>query len=556
MYIRLLFVLLFFITPSLLAKDIDIQKFISNKKDIMFLINPINGEIVKANKKAALFYGYSLKNLENMNIKDINAFTKKQVQDEMRKAKAEKRNHFIFNHKLKNGDIKKVVVHSYPIIFDKKRVLFSIIHEISNIQIIEEFNKNLDKQVKIQTKKLRESQDKIITIFSVSTILMLIGIIFLSYLYFQRKKLSLELTDSNEKLKEQMDEFQTIFDISNDGIAIMDLESNFLNFNEAYLRMTGYTREELLQKSCLELTVEKEQPKAKEALKEVFETGSLRNFEKSCITKNGKIITANMSISLMPDKKRLLATSKDVTQLKLLESKERLASMGEMIGNIAHQWRQPLSVISVNASAVKFKKELDLLEDEDLNNTMDSIVEQSKYLSETIDDFRAYIKNNQKRDNIKISKVLRKTLSLANASLKNNQVEVIKEINSDIEILGYENQLIQAILNILNNAKDAIKENNTDKEKLVLIKTISDEDGLMLIIHDNAGGIPENILPRIFEPYFTTKHQNLGTGIGLSLANDIFVKHHHAYIKVINDEFIYDGKKHYGAKFTITFYQD
>jgi len=193
------------------------------------------------------------------------------------------------------------------------------------------------------------------------------------------------------KLQEQKDEFETIFYNSKDGIAILDLDSNFLNFNNEYLHIVGLTREELLQTSCVKLTVAEDIEKTKEVVQKVIETGFVQNFEKSCIGKGNKRVTVNMSLSLMPDKKRILISTKDVTYLKQLASKMKLLEMSEMMGNIAHQWRQPLSLISVVASGIKLRNEYGSLEKEEIETNMDRVLEQTNYLSKTIDDFRNLI---------------------------------------------------------------------------------------------------------------------------------------------------------------------
>ncbi|MTV29277.1 HAMP domain-containing histidine kinase, partial [Nitriliruptoraceae bacterium ZYF776] len=120
------------------------------------------------------------------------------------------------------------------------------------------------------------------------------------------------------------------------------------------------------------------------------------------------------------------------------------------------------------------------------------------------------------------SNIIKKTLSILNPSIVNHNITMILNTNDDIRIDGYENQLIQALINILNNSKDALKENlQNNEEKLIFIETKNINNSLTLKIKDNAGGIPENVINKIFEPYFTTKHKSIGTGIGLSIAYQI-----------------------------------
>ena len=361
-----------------------------------------------------------------------------------------------------------------------------------------------------------------------------------------------ELKEKEHQLMIQKEEFETIFNNSKDGIAILDLKSRFLNFNEAYLNMTGFSKEELLQKTCLELTIPEDQNRSKEAVQNVLKDGFVENFEKTCIVKDGKTQIVSMTLSLMPDKKRILAVIKNITQNKLFESQAKLASMGEMIGNIAHQWRQPLSVISATASGISFKQEMGMLNNEMIEAGMEEIVHQSTYLSETIDDFRNFIKGEAIEDNFNATSLINKTLSIANPSLKNNYIDVVVKIDEDVTLKGYEHELMQALINILNNAKDALMQNNTIETKYVFIEVKKVENRCQIAIKDNGGGVDPLILNRIFEPYFTTKHQSVGTGLGLSMTHKIITQMHKGTIVASNNTYEYDGKEYTGAVFTIT----
>ena len=355
-------------------------------------------------------------------------------------------------------------------------------------------------------------------------------------------------------MHQQKEEFQKIFYNSNDAIAIVDLDTNFLNCNDAYLKLTGFSKEELLRKSCLELTSSDDIESTKKALEVVLKKGHIENVEKDCIVKDGKHVETSMNIALMSDNQRMIVTTRDITKLKNIQSQEKLASMGEMIGNIAHQWRQPLTVITANASGLKIQKELEVLSDEDFYKSMDAIVSQSKYLSETIDDFRAYIKNDKTKEDTTIVETLEKTLSLSEATLKNNYIKVETEFHKNMNLYCFKNEVVQSFLNIINNAIDAIKSNLKPEElRLIFIKTEETSSGLSVSIKDNAGGIKKEIIPRVFEPYFTTKHQSVGTGIGLSLSHDILTNHHNAQISVMNDDFIYENTRYKGANFIIKF---
>jgi PAS domain S-box-containing protein len=362
------------------------------------------------------------------------------------------------------------------------------------------------------------------------------------------------ISAQNILLKEQKEEFETIFNYAKDGIAIVDLESNFLDFNDAYLKITGFTREELLTKSCKELTVEEEKEKTTNIIPVIIRDGYIENFEKSCLVKDNRIVTVNMTISLMPDGKRLLVFAKDMTQTKLLESQSKLASMGEMIGNIAHQWRQPLSVINIIASALLFKAETKTLKEDEVASKMETIMVQASYLSKTIDDFRNFIKATDKKSTLNLASVIDKTLTIVKPTLSHNYIKPILDLDATLTIEGFENGLIQSFINIINNAKDAISENIVQtSERYIFITLHKVEDGIELIFKDNAGGIKQEVIEHIFEPYFTTKHQSIGTGIGLSMTYGIITQRHNATIKALNETYEYEGKTYTGACFIVNF---
>lgn len=243
-----------------------------------------------------------------------------------------------------------------------------------------------------------------------------------------------------------------------------------------------------------------------------------------------------------------------VKEQMLLES-SKLASMGEMISNIAHQWKQPLSTISTIATGMKLLKENKSLPDKEFYKDCDVIYENTQYLSDTIEDFKDFFNPIKRTESFNLHRYLDKCVSLVSASFENNMIRTIKDIDDKINSYGNPNQLIQAIVNILNNSKDALKEASHIQEKLVFIFSIKEDEALntiSIMIKDNAGGIPENVLPKIFDPYFTTKGKINGTGLGLYITHTIITKNLKGNVKAENEVFDYEGKTYKGAKFTIT----
>ncbi|HRL09100.1 MAG TPA: PAS domain S-box protein, partial [Aliarcobacter sp.] len=355
-----------------------------------------------------------------------------------------------------------------------------------------------------------------------------------------------------KEILQQKEELELIFNYSKDGIAILDLNTRFLNFNNSFIEMTGYTKDELLEKTAFGMLVDKDIDKNKIIIKKILEEGFITNHEETFAFKEKRVFT-NFSVSLLPNKETLLMIIKDVSSLKVLQEQSKLASLGEMIGNIAHQWRQPLSFISTVASSLKVKSEYDMLTKEDINEVSASIVKQTEYLSNTIDNFRDFIKGDKLYTNISIKDVLENSLTLVSASLNNNFVNLILELDDDLTIFGNKNELTEAFLNIISNSKDVLK-SIEEKDRFIFIKTKKiDENKLELKFLDSGGGIDESIISKVLEPYFTTKHKSQGTGLGLPIVDKIVRERHNASIEIYNEEFIYNEKKYKGLSFKIIF---
>ena len=423
---------------------------------------------------------------------------------------------------------------------DDDPVLFNILQKAIENLSLEQHQRILNKWVSIKYEKLTDYS----LVWKIVFISFMIIVIIL-YLYLKEQLYK-------RQLQKQKDEFETIFRNSKDGIALLDLEMRFLNFNDEYLKMTGFSKEELLGKSCLEFTLEEDRENSLKIMDEVLETGYIQNFEKTCRVKNDRLITVNMSLSLMPDKKRILISTKEITQLKQLESQKKLASMGEMIGNIAHQWRQPLSVISTLASGISVKKELDILSDDEFYKACSSIDETSQYLSQTIDDFTNYITGDKKIVKFNLKNDTDSFIKLIDSTIKTHNINVILELEEHIQVQGYPNELIQCFINIFNNAKDAMVIHNIpDADRFVVISQHIIDNKVHIEFKDTAGGIPEDIKDKIFEPYFTTKHEFQGTGLGLHMTYNLIVNSMGGELQVQNVDFECNGKSYEGALFRI-----
>ncbi|MCD6172410.1 MAG: ATP-binding protein [Sulfurimonas sp.] len=216
---------------------------------------------------------------------------------------------------------------------------------------------------------------------------------------------------------------------------------------------------------------------------------------------------------------------------KLLTVQSKQAVMGEMLGMIAHQWRQPLSNITLQISNLHIKRllgeDVSVQEsDKMLNDISDTIV----YLSETIDDFKTYFRPNKEKDSVEIHELLQRAINFTIPRTKDIDVEIVNDKKSDIVAKVYVNELIQVILNLINNALDAIAESDIKNAKIFLYAK-ENEDSISIFVKDNGNGISKENLSHIFEPYFSTKGKN-GTGLGLYMSQMLIQKQFQGEIRV------------------------
>ncbi len=199
---------------------------------------------------------------------------------------------------------------------------------------------------------------------------------------------------------------------------------------------------------------------------------------------------------------------------QVMFQQSRLAQMGEMLSMIAHQWRQPLSAISSTATALKLKATLNKTDKETVIKKSDDIIKYSKHLSTTIDDFRNFFKSNKDKKETNLNNVVNSVLDIVKNSIENKNIDLIVNLNCDKVFYSYPNELKQVLLNLIKNAEDAIVEKGIKKPKID-IKTYEFKDKCIVEVLDNAGGIPKNIIDKIYDPYFSTKTKRDGTGLGL-----------------------------------------
>ncbi len=229
--------------------------------------------------------------------------------------------------------------------------------------------------------------------------------------------------------------------------------------------------------------------------------------------------TTKELVSLNQDleKKVKKEIEKNVKKDALLQVKQTQAQLGDMIEMILHQWRQPLSAIVSTISSIQFYKESDILDDDILDDSLKNVLSYSDHLNTTIEDFRDLFKVNHDSSNILLSACINKALTIIEPLIKKEEIAIIKDFNQDIEVSIPIGLMMQVILNIVRNAIDILIEKKIENPHIKFKIKISD-DNCIIQISDNGGGIPENILPYIFDKNFTTKGDDEGTGIGLDMS--------------------------------------
>jgi len=371
-------------------------------------------------------------------------------------------------------------------------------------------------------------------------------VLLVSYGLYRHK----ELIATKNKLQNSIESFEVLLDCVMEAIFVYE-NGVCIDVNNVAVEMFGYQSKEQMIGRKVNDFVDSATLKLVE-----------KNFHKNVnpyevLAKKSSGESFNVLVqgrnSIINNKEVRIATIVDVTDMKnqekLLLQQSKLAAMGEMIENIAHQWRQPLSLISTSSTGLELKLEFDTFKKEEALVELQNINETTQHLSQTIDDFRNFFRSNKEKKDFFILRLIQRNLSLFDGMFKNGRITIILENNEDILINNYENELTQALLNIFYNARDAMM--GQKEKKYIFIELIKEEKIVSLYIKDNGGGIDEKIITKIFDPYFTTKHRSQGTGIGLYMTHQIIEQHMKGHIEVSNVTYTYNNQKCNGAQFKI-----
>ncbi|AZV46431.1 hypothetical protein C3L23_03855 [Nautilia sp. PV-1] len=222
---------------------------------------------------------------------------------------------------------------------------------------------------------------------------------------------------------------------------------------------------------------------------------------------------------------------------KQLILQSRMALMGELLSMIAHQWRQPLNVMGLVVSKLKLRSQLGALTDVEIKEAISKIDEMIKHLSNTIDDFRKFYRKEDDLKSVKLYDIINQTLNIAKASIENKNIQIKLNINCPKELKTFPNELKQVLLNIIKNAEDILVERKIKNPYIEISAYFDKKEKLCVLeIKDNAGGIREDIIDKIFNPYFTTKDERNGTGLGLYMSKQIVEERLKGRLIAYNDD--------------------
>jgi len=538
-----------------------------------------DGTILHVNKATCDYLGYSRDEILNMKITDIDVYaSKEKIYKLFEEVELKKTIKFESRHQRKDKKILDVEIVGTYYNVNGTELAISYVFDITD-------KKNKERELLAKSEELENTNNNLARIIEEKTI--------------ELKNKIIELEKSEKTARENEDIFIKAFQTSQDAINFNAIEDGtYIQINEGFTKIMGYSEEEVVGKSSLDLNIWKNPEDRKRLVEHIKKDGFYHNLEADFISKSGKIVHGLMSASIQEfqGKKILLNVSKDITKIKklenelkklnnslkkqvkkelkkvriqenIIEQQKKLADMGQMISAIAHQWRQPINALGLYAQEVVFLYKQKMLDDELINDFENNVMDLIKHLSNTINDFLSFFKHEKEKREFEVIDEILHLSRLILIQLNSRDIEInlsckcdsnsfkssnlVEEPSCDLNktaTYGFLGEFKQAIINIIYNSADAIeyarKTSNNFKGKID-IKLSKEKNNIIIIISDNGTGIPDNVIKKIFNPYFTTKKEDHGTGIGLYMSKIVIEQHMNGKLAAFNNE-----KK--GASFKIT----
>lgn len=350
-----------------------------------------------------------------------------------------------------------------------------------------------------------------------------------------------------EGTQKQLDKTSSIID---KYVLISQTDTNgiIVYVSQAFCNISGYERKELIGKTHKIIKHPDNSPAIFEDMWSTITHGKVWHGEIKNKKKNGDYYWVEATIEPIFDEQSDIigydAIRQDITSKKELQEQQNViieqskaAAMGEMISMIAHQWRQPLQAVSILVQKLPITKMIEGdLSDELIDQVVDDVGKQLEYMSKTIDDFRDFFRPDKDKDIVAVSKIIDKAQNFLNPILRTQSVNLTIDGDSNIKIFTHINEVVQVLINIIKNALDVMKERKIEDKK-IWIRFYTKDKSLLIEIEDNAGGIDNNVINKVFDPYFSTKTNKNGTGLGLYMTKTIIEKHCDGTIFVKNGKF-------------------
>ncbi len=468
--------------------------FFNHHSAPMLVVNPKTGQIVQANESAIKFYGYSKNQFTQLSIYDIIALSNDEVHSHIEDAQEFKKNYFQIPHKLRDNTIKEVEVYSSLIEIKNNPYLFLILHDVTE-------KVKLQKELEALNLKLEELLQK-------------------------------EIQERVSILKK----FHALFNQNIFGVGIV-YNNRLVDFNARLLQLMNLNENQVKEIDFFDIFIFKDTITQSNLVRDFSSIKFYPTMEVQLKYDPEKyfILFANPFIDIHTKNKiQFLVILYDITEKKKIEKEKqeqeqmflhqsRLLAIGESLSAIAHQWRQPLNSIHLMIQYILELIKLNELNQDILKQTLSEAIEQIEFLSKTIDDFRDFYRYDLEQTEFSVLEELSKIKNLLSVQLENYNIKIIIE-GEDFFIFGNSGLFKNAILNIISNAKDSIlnfyKISHHDEG---IIKIFLDKNKKSIQICDNGGGIKQEIMDKLFQPYVTTKSIE-GSGLGLYITKIIFDK--------------------------------
>ncbi len=455
---------------ALRASEERFRELFQGNRSVELIIDPADGRIIEANRAAENFYGYEREALLSMRISDINMLSEAEVAAEMRRANEEKRNHFLFKHRLANGEVCDVEVHSGPIQWNRERVLYSIVHDI--------------------TARV-EAEDRL-------------------------RKLSQAVEQAGE------------------SVIITDKDGVIEYVNPAFSDITGYLPEEAISKTPRILKSGQQTAQFYQELWRTITSGKIWKNQMVERRKDGSLYPAVMSIAPIFDENgeitHYVGIQQDMSEHEELENKfrqaQKMEALGTLVGGIAHDFNNMLAGIGGNVYLLKNNRDVISEVEERLEN-IEGLTSRAATMIQQLLAFAR--KGHVERIPFGLTSFIKEVSRLGRTSIPENIDFQINICTDELVIRGDTTQLQQAVMNLLNNARDAVTDVEHPVISLSLNRYVADtkfkkshdtligDQFALLTVEDNGVGISNTDLSHIYEPFFTTKEVGLGTGLGLSM---------------------------------------